>query len=94
MARSHGYRRKTRSVLHQPKGMRTLAPFLQVYHEGDEVVIDIDPAQVKGMPHRRFQGKIGRIDEVHRRSLSVNVKQGNKMKKVIARLEHIKPHLR
>ena len=94
MARSHGYRRKTRSLLRRPKGMRTLAPFLQVYHEGDEVVIDIDPAQVKGMPHRRFQGKIGKIDEVHRRSLTVNVRQGSKTKKIIARLEHIKPHQR
>ena len=73
--------------------MRTLAPFLQVYKEGDEVVIDIDPAQVKGMPHRRFQGKIGKIDEVQRRSLTISVPQGGKMKKVIARLEHIKPHL-
>ncbi|MBI4257374.1 MAG: 50S ribosomal protein L21 [Thaumarchaeota archaeon] len=91
MPRSHGYRRKTRSLLTSRSTGRGLTPFLRQYKANDKVVIDIDPTQVKGMPHRRFQGLIGIIEEVGRRSLVINVKVGGKTKKVIARLEHVKP---
>jgi len=44
------------------------------------------------MPHRRFQGKVGTIEEIRRRSLIIHVPVGGKIKKVIARLEHVKPY--
>jgi len=43
------------------------------------------------MPHRRFQGKVGVVEEVGRRTLVIRVPIGDKVKKVIARLEHVKP---
>lgn len=70
---------------------RGLTPLLTEYNVSDKVVIDIDPTQVKGMPHRRFQGKVGVVEEVGRRTLVIRVPIGDKEKKVIARLEHVKP---
>lgn len=54
-------------------------------------MIDIDSRQTKGMPHRRFQGSVGNVEEVRRRSLVIAVPVGNKMKEVVARLEHVRP---
>lgn len=91
MPRSKGYRRKTKSLLTK-KENRGLTSFLHDYKVGDKVIIDINPSQVKGMPHRRYQGLIGTVEEVRKRSLVIKVPIGNKVKKVIARLEHIKPY--
>jgi large subunit ribosomal protein L21e len=90
LARSHGFRRKTRYILHK-KFVRGLSYLLHDYKSGDKVVVDIDPREHKGMPHRRFQGKIGVVDNVGRRTLVVKVNIGNKEKQVITRLNHVKP---
>lgn len=58
---------------------------------GQRVVIDIEPSQQKGMPHRRFQGKVGVIKQIRKRSLVLSVMIGNKEKKPVVRLEHVKP---
>ena len=68
-----------------------LGALLREYIVGDSVVIDVDSRQTKGMPHRRFQGTVGSVDEIRRRSVIIEVPVGDKMKHVIARLEHIKP---
>jgi len=92
LPRSHGYRRKTRHLLQADESKRRgLTPLLREYKVSDKVIIDIDPRQVKGMPHRRFQGKVGVVEEVGRRTLVIRVPIGDKVKKVIARLEHVKP---
>jgi len=90
MARSHGYRRRTRSLL-TSKGVRGLSSILREYSLNDRVVIKIDPAQVKGMPHRRFNGLVGVVTDVGRRVLTIEVPVGEKMKVVIARKEHVSP---
>ena len=88
MPKSHGARRRTRSLLRAPakKGLRNL---LVEYSPHDRVVIKIDPAQVKGMPHRRFNGLVGTVTEVGRRAVTVDVKVGNKVKTLVARKEHV-----
>lgn len=63
---------------------------MEQYQEGQKVVVDIEPSQSKGMPHRRFQGKVGVVESVRRRSVVLKVMVGNKEKKPIVRLEHIK----
>ncbi|MBI2184048.1 MAG: 50S ribosomal protein L21 [Thaumarchaeota archaeon] len=93
MPRSHGFRRKTRSLLTSKSTGRGLTALLRQYKVNDKVVINIDASQVKGMPHRRFQGLVGVVKEVGRRTLTVDVKVGGKTKRVIARLEHVKPHI-
>jgi large subunit ribosomal protein L21e len=92
MPHSKGFRSKTRKILRKKGNNKGLSCFLQNYKIDDKVVITIDPSQVKGMPHRRYQGKVGSVKEVNRRSLAVEIQVGNKIKKIIARWEHIKPY--
>ena len=90
MPKSHGYRRRTRSLLRSSE-KRGLTSLLREYEPNDRVVIKIDPSQVKGMPHRRFNGLVGVVKEVDRRVVTLDVPVGNKVKTLIARKEHIVP---
>ncbi|MDX1596047.1 MAG: 50S ribosomal protein L21 [Nitrosopumilaceae archaeon] len=88
--RSHGFRYKTRSVMKKdaPRGVSFL---LQKYHEGERALVIIDPRQHKGLPHRRYHGKVGTVKHVGRRAVTLDVKLGNKSKTLITRFDHIKP---
>ncbi len=90
MARSRGYRRRTRSLFKR-RGSVGLSRVLREYSPSQRVVIKIDSAQVKGMPHRRFNGLVGVVRDVGRRALTVDVQVGGKVKTVIARKEHLVP---
>jgi len=90
LPKSSGIRRKTRYIF-QRKFVRGLSYLLHDYNVGDKVVITIDPSEHKGMPHRRFQGKVGVVNSIGRRTLTVKVNIGNKEKSVTARLNHVKP---
>lgn len=90
MAKSHGYRRRTRSLL-KTREKRGLSSILTEYSPDDRVVVKIDPSQVKGMPHRRFNGLVGTVKEVGRRTITVAVPVGGKTKTLIARKEHLVP---
>ena len=92
MTHSKGFRHKTRGLKKDSKHAHGLSNILTQYSVNDEVVIDIDPSQVKGMPHRRFQGKVGVVEEIRPRSLVISLPIGNKMKQISPRLEHIRPH--
>ena len=90
MPKSHGYRRRTRSLLRSSE-KRGLTSLLREYEPNDRVVIKIDPSQVKGMPHRRFNGLVGVVREVDRRVVTLDVPVGDKVKTLVARKEHIVP---
>lgn len=90
MPRSHGYRRRTRSLL-RSRGKQGLSSVLREYSVADRVVIRIDPSSVKGMPHRRFNGLVGVVKGVGRRAVTVEVPVGDKTKLVVARKEHVVP---
>ena len=83
--RSHGFKHKSRSIMtkNAPRGVSFL---LRKYHEGDKAVVIIDPRQHKGLPHRRYHGKVGTINKVGRRSVILDIKLGNKMKTLITDL--------
>ncbi|MDG6983041.1 MAG: 50S ribosomal protein L21 [Nitrososphaerota archaeon] len=89
MPKSHGTRRRTRSLLRSSPAKKGLSSMLVEYSPNDKVVIKIDPAQVKGMPHRRFNGLVGTVTEVGRRAVTVDVPVGDKVKTLIARKEHV-----
>ncbi len=55
-------------------------------------MVKIDPSVHKGMPHRRFQGKIGVIVKKRGGSYVVNVTQGDALKEIIVRPEHLEPY--
>ena len=88
MPKSHGIRRRTRALL-RSSTKKGLGSLLAEYSPDDKVVNKIDPSQVKGMPHRRFNGLVGTVTKVERRALTLDVNVGNKVKTVVARKEHV-----
>lgn len=95
MAKSRGFRVKTRSVLKRKpreRGKSTLSNILRKYKVEDKVLIKIDPSMQKGMPHRRYHGKLGTITGKRGRAYVIDVKQGNAVKEMIVRPEHLKPY--
>ncbi|MGD0028869.1 MAG: 50S ribosomal protein L21e [Candidatus Bathyarchaeia archaeon] len=94
MRGSKGYRSGTRRLLkkeHKERGKIRMSKLLQEYQPGNRVVVRIDPSIQKGMPHRRFHGKTGTVTEKRGRSYVVTVPQGNAVKEIIVRPEHIEP---
>jgi large subunit ribosomal protein L21e len=91
MPRSHGTRRKARSILTKDNVVRGISYLLHDYNVGDKVIIDVDPREHDTTPHRRFQGRVGVVKEVGRRTLKVSVMFGSKKKILQSRLNHFKP---
>lgn len=71
-----------------PRGVSFL---LREYREGDRALVIIDPRQHKGLPHRRYHGKVGTVRQVGRRSISLDIRLGQKTKTLITRFDHVKP---
>ena len=92
MKKSKGYRRGTRRLLKKApreRGKPKLGKLLYAYELGSQVIIKIDSSVQKGMPHRRFHGKIGTIMDKRGRGYVVNVAQGDAVKEIIVRSEHL-----
>ncbi len=60
---------------------------------GEKVVVHMDASIHKGMPHRRYHGKIGVIMEKRGRAYVLHVAQGKSSREIIVRPEHMKPHI-
>ena len=93
--KAKGYRRKTRSILRRKpreRGKTGLSKILYEYKRGEKVVVKLDPSVHKGMPHRRFHGRVGVIADKKGRAYVINVTQGKAVKEIIVRPEHLKPH--
>lgn len=94
MKHSKGFRARTRKVFRKHPRKRGLPPLSRILYEykiGEKAVILVEPAVHKGMPHRRFHGKVGTVIERRGRAYVLEVRDGGKMKKVIARPEHLRP---
>ena len=94
VTRTKGLRRGTRNILNKSKRERRrlfIGRVMHNYEIGEKVAIVLDGAQQKGMPHRRFQGRTGVISGSQGRAYVVRVADGNMMKTVVARPEHLRP---
>ncbi len=94
MKKSKGSRQGTRTIMSRNKSEKSRLNISRVIHdysEGDRVAIVIDGGQQMGMPHRRFQGKTGLIKGQQGKAWVVSVKDGNMLKTVVARPEHLRP---
>ena len=92
MKGSKGYYTGTRSLLRKPtreKGKPHIGKILQVYTPGSQVLIKMDSSVQKSMPHKRFHGKIGTVVEKRGRGYVISVPQGNSVKEIITRAEHL-----
>ena len=95
MTKSKGYRAKTRSIMRKKpreRGKTGLSKILYEYKPQEKVVVKIDSSVHKGMPHRRYHGKIGIIMNKRGRAYEVSVPQGKAIKEIIVRPEHLKPY--
>jgi len=93
--RAKGFRHKSRVLLKRKpreRGKTALSKILHDYAEGEKVVVKIDPSVHKGMPHRRYFGRVGVIVKRRGRSYVVNVTQGDAVKELIVRPEHLEPY--
>jgi len=92
--RSKGLRSKTRGILTKHPRDRGMAPpnkVLRRFDEGARVAIVMDPAQHKGMVHKRFQGQTGVVSGKQGEAFVVQITHGNKPKTLLVRAEHLKP---
>jgi len=93
--RAKGFRHKSRTLLTRnprERGKTSLTKILRGYEIGEKVVVKIDPSVHKGMPHRRFHGRVGVIVTKRGRSYVVHVPQGDATKEIIVRPEHLAPY--
>lgn len=95
--RSKGYRRGTRQVFsqdHRKHGVAHASKYLEKYNVGDHVDIVVNAAMMKGMPHKYYHGRTGRIFDVKPRSVDIalykRVRGRYVIKKISARVEHIR----
>jgi large subunit ribosomal protein L21e len=94
MRGSKGYRAGTRRLLKKEartRGKIKVSKLLHEYQPGNRVLVRIDPSVQKGMPHRRFHGKIGTVIEKRGRSYVVTVSQGDAVSQIVTRPEHLEP---
>merc|ERR1719251_213089 len=97
MTNTKGYRRGTRYMFakkFRQHGTIPLIKYLTVYKKGDIVDIKGDGAIQKGMPHKVYHGKTGRIFNVtkHAVGIIVNKRVRGRIipKRINVRVEHIK----
>ncbi|HYB59277.1 MAG TPA: 50S ribosomal protein L21e [Candidatus Acidoferrales bacterium] len=93
MPKSHGERRKTRYKLKKAIRQRGVAPVshaLKSFNSGQKVHIDLDPSVHKGMPNPKFHGKTGTVVEQRGRAYVIEVTDGNAVKTILARPQHLK----
>ena len=68
-----------------------MSRILRTYEAGEKVCVKIDSSVHRGMPHRRYHGRIAVIKEKRGRAYVIKLKIGSKDKNLIVRPEHIKP---
>ncbi len=92
---SKGTRFRTRRVFRKhprKRGMVPLSRILTEYKEGEYVDIVVEPSVHKGMPHRRFHGKVGIIMGKRGRAYLVKVRDHKRYKTLIVFPEHLRKH--
>ncbi|EGW04875.1 60S ribosomal protein L21 [Cricetulus griseus] len=97
MRNTKGKRRGTCYMLSRPfrkHGVVPLATYMRIYKKGDIVDIKGMGTVQKGMPHKCYHGKIGRVYNVTQRAVGIIVNKQVKgkifAKRVNVQIEHIK----
>jgi large subunit ribosomal protein L21e len=95
MRKSKGHRANTRNLLTKnprERGKNGLRRILYDYKIGEKVVVQLNASVHKGMPHRRYHGRIGVIVNKRGRAYVIDVTQGKAVKEIFVRPDHLKPH--
>ena len=83
--KGHGLRSRTRDLFSRAfrkKGYIPLSTYLRTYRLGDYVDIKVNAAVQKGMPFKLYHGKTGRVWNVTKRALGVEVNKKVKMTRI------------
>ena len=94
MPKSKGYRSKTRKVLKKAsrkRGMIPLGRLLREYKLGEKATIIIEPSIHKGMPHKRYHGRVCVISGKRGSSYLVKLNIGSEERSLFVRPEHLRP---
>ncbi|KAG8501104.1 hypothetical protein CXB51_003179 [Gossypium anomalum] len=98
MPAGHGVRSQTRDLFARPfrkKGYIALSTYLRTYKIGGYVDVKVNGAVHKGMPHKFYHGRTGRVWNVTKRAIGVEVNKqvGNRIirKWIHVRVEHVQP---
>ncbi|KAF0927912.1 hypothetical protein E2562_036889 [Oryza meyeriana var. granulata] len=77
------------------KGYIPLTTYLCTYKIGDYVDVKVNGAVHKGMPHKFYHGRTGRVWNVTKRAIGVEINKqvGNRIirKRIHVRVEHVQP---
>jgi len=96
MGKSQGLRRKSRAALTKKvreRGKMPLTRLLTEYSPGEKVIIKIDPAIHKGMPHKRFSGQVATVKGKRGNAYILEIPQTKIVKTIIALPQHIRKHV-
>lgn len=98
MPHSFGVRARTRGKFakdFRKHGLPSLSTYLHTYKVGDLVDIVVDGSVHKGMPYKYYHGRTGRVWNVSRRAIGVelNKQVSNRLvrKRLYVRVEHVRP---
>jgi len=97
--RSTGYRAGTRDLFSKKfrtkGGNAPLTTFMRRFKVGDMVDIVCNAAQQKGMPHKYYHGRTGKVWNVNKRAVGVEVNKVHREKQIVKRIhvrvEHVRP---
>ena len=90
---SKGIRKRTRQIMRRKPRNRGISPLtrkLQTFEAGEKANIVLDSSVHGGQPHFRFHGKTGTVVDYQGRAYIIQLKMGNKPKKVVVFPEHLK----
>ena len=97
MPHAFGLRARTRDLFckaFRKHGVTPLSKYLVSYRKGDYVDVIADGAIQRGMPHKFYHGKTGKIFDVTKSSVGVivNKRVGNRIipKRIHVRVEHVR----
>lgn len=89
--RSKGYKRNTRRTFKKDfRSKFTVTPFIEEFQVDEKIIVDQNPFSQSSMPHFRFKGKIGTVSEKRGAGYVVKLKDGNKLKMITTRPEHLR----
>jgi large subunit ribosomal protein L21e len=97
--RSTGYRAGTRDLFtkkYRTKGGNApLTTFMRTFKVGDIVDVVANAAQQKGMPHKYYHGRTGRVWNINKRAIGVEINKVHREKQIVKRIhvrvEHVRP---
>lgn len=88
--KARGKRAKTRSLFKRGRKPKlSVNKLVQEFGTGQRVIVKIDPGHHRGMPHKRFHGKQGKVVGKQGNAFMVEVKKGSKAMQLFVPAAHL-----